>query len=206
MSSIIKNIFNKKPQSDKIIPTTQPQEEKATEKAAEKTEKQFIPKSMSKVTRGPGGRFVSKNKKDLPKQEVVVKKAETIPRADKASAPQKSKVATLTMYSRPVRIAELDGKRYFVLSDIVSLCLEPYAHEELDKLRSNRESLQKINPLIKNYTLGIDGENETTECVTHEGAIAIVRMIKKPFPGPFTRWVTQVSDPSFNLPKPIDSN
>lgn len=152
--------------------------------------------------RGPGGKFVSKNKPEIiTEDKSVTKTLAPKPEVKKITKSPKFKGPfPITFYGKGVKRFYEDGKWYFAIEDILNLCsatpgLEPYA-----KLKESK----KYSTLFKKHTVEI----ESVACVGPEGAneilVALAHSAGATFPGPLTSWFTETA----NLPyeEPVEPN
>jgi hypothetical protein len=199
VSSILKNIFGRKPQDNSNTPAVEPTDNKIEEKPLEKKTETFAPKSIKKVVRGADGKFTSKGtsaKKAVQVKKITVKTATASGKEELASQKTIPNCQTLTFYGKRIRKIHRDSSCYFALEDILPIAIVDDPESFVKKLQENESVKDVFANAIMQIKLSDENGTKMVDCVDYAGFMSILPIIRDSghmFPGPFPDWLRDIS-------------
>ena len=166
---------------DKTVEEASKKEEKTAKKVKPKKKKASKKSSKKKVT----------------------KKKETKKKDDKPLGPQER-----VFYGKKITRFYSDGKWYYNLEDILTVGSVGDQKTFLKEMKEDgvydevfKDEINKIEVLDKNTQ-----EMIVFDCIDDDTIIRLVRVSGKPFPGPITRWITEISKEPYKKPQKAKAN
>jgi len=179
------------------------------EKSTDSSEPKY---GSAAVIRGVNGRFVGKKSSKKQPQTTVEDKLDTpdnmkesdqeksieLPIVKTESFIKKPLVAqTSIFYGQSIRKFNIDGIWWYSIVDILSFAKIVNIPDYISALKSKLKSSVEQDKVINEVEYSNDGSTEVLECVTYEGFMVLLLLIRQTeviIPGPFPDWLKNLSE------------